>query len=293
MPDAQILQGTTATLEARFYADGALADDDPVTITLTKADGTAILTGSATTKPSTGVYQKIIAALDTPNLLTATWTGATQQATTYAEVVGAHLFTIAALRDVKVAGAKPFQNTTDFPTTLLLERRAEVTDDFEARTGWSFIPRFARQTLDGDGRCELILDHLKATRLLSVTVNGVVQPLGNFTLDRSGVLRATSNFLPSGFFQCGVGNVVVEYVHGWDRPPATVSSAGLARTAMLLLPSQAGSTVSTWTTPDGTTYQRDLAGQSIQGGGIRHYGVPGIDAVLNSPTYNARGLAVA
>ena len=285
MPDAQILMGTTATLEARFYADGVLADDDPVTITLTKADGTAILTDVATTKASTGVYQKIIDAQDTPNLLTATWTGATQQATTYAEVVGGLLFTLAAMRDVKVAGTKPFQSTSDYPNQLLLDRRAEVTDDFEARTGWSFVPRFTRERHSGDGSNTLIVRQYKPGALLSVTIDGQAQDPADFDLTDDGTLTRQAGAFPT----TRPGNVWVEYVRGWDRPPAAVSSAAMARTAMLLLPSQTGSTVSTWTTPDGTTYQRDLAGQQLSQHGIRHYGVPAIDACLNSPNYNARG----
>jgi hypothetical protein len=224
-------------------------------------------------------------------ILSATWTGTIggQPQTLYStiEVLGELLFGLGDLRAVKVAGTAVFSNSTDWPSDLLAARRAEVTDDFEQRCGWSFVPRFTREVINGDGRCELLLEQRNATKLLSVAINGVAQSLAGFTLDRAGIVYATTNFLPTGWFRWGINNVIVEYVRGWDRPPPTITSAGLARTAMLLLPSQAGSTVSSWTTPDGTTYSYDQAGQSFAGGGVRHYGVPGIDSVLNQ--YSATG----
>jgi hypothetical protein len=288
MAATQVQTGFTATIEGRFYADGVLTDDGTPTIGVTKADGTVLVaSGTATNSGGTGVRRYALPAQPEVNLLKATWTGATQTVVTWVEIIGDILFTLAALRAVKVAGGTPFASTTDFPTQTLLDRRAEVTDDFEQRCGWSFVPRFTREVINGGGRCELLLEQRNATKLLSVTINGVAQSLAGFTLDRAGIVYATTNFLPTGWFRWGVNNVVVEYVRGWDRPQAAISSAALARAAMLLLPSQAGSTVSSWTTPDGTTYSYDQAGQTFAGGGVRHYGVPGIDSVLNQ--YSATG----
>lgn len=283
MAATQVQTGFTATIEARFYADGVLADDGAPTIGITRADGTVLVApGTATTSGGIGIRRYTLPAQAEVNLLKATWTGATQTVVTWVEIVGDILYTLAALRAVKVAGTLAFADTTLFPNQTLLDRRAEVTDDFEKRTGWSFIPRFARQTLDGDGRSELILDHLKCSKLLSVTVDGVAQTLSDFVLDRSGVLTWTNGRFPTTKRQ----NVVVEVVHGWDRPPAVISSAGLARTAMLLQPSQFNGAV-TVTTPDGASYQYSQAGQSFAGGGRRYYGQPDVDAVLSDPAYNA------
>jgi hypothetical protein len=296
----QILKGTSATISETFQVDGVAADLDAgvPTVTLLKPDGTAGPASGTVTHGAalSGTYSFVLAAQAELTILTITWVGTIggqpQTLTSTVEVVGDFLFSVGALRAVQVAGGLPF-TAAAFPNSVVLARRAEVTDDFEQRTGWSFVPRFARETHDGRGGGEILLDHPKAHRLISVTINGVTQSLSGFTLNRSGVLRATSNYLPSGWFQWGAANVVCEYVHGWDRPPAAISSAALARTAMLLSPSQAGSTVSSWTTPDGTTYSYDQAGQSFQGGGRRFFGVPAIDAVLSDPAYNAMGMAVA
>jgi hypothetical protein len=304
MAAIQVLKGTSVTITETFSVDGSPIDLDSgvPAVTAKFPDGTALtpapVASGSWTGRTTGQYRIVLDAQPEVTILDPiTWIGTIggKQQTLYSRVewIGALLFNLADLRAVKVAGGTPFALTTDYPNQLLLDRRAEVTDDFEARCGWSFVPRFARQTLDGNGRCDLLVDHLKCSKLLSVIVNGIAQPVGNYTLDRSGILRATSNYMASGWFQPGVGNVIVEYVHGWDRPPAAILSAALARTAMLLLPSQAGSTVNTWTTPDGVTYSYSQAGQSLSGGGIRHFGVPDIDAVLNEPAYSATGMAFA
>jgi len=289
----QVLKGTSVQPRGLFYSDGALIDIDASgvpAVTITKPDGTAGPASGSVTRVSTGTYTFTLAATATAELTlyTVTWTGnigtQPQTITTYVEVVGDFLFTLAALRAVKVAGDTPFASTTDYPNQTLLDRRAQVTDDFEQRTGYSFIPRFARETFDGDGQDSLILSKYRCQRLLSVTIDGTVQTATDYTLADTGLLqRKTGGTFPATTPQ----NVVVEYVYGFQRPPGEISDAGLARTASLLLPSQAGSTVSSWTTPDGTTYSYDQAGQSF-GGGRRYYGIPKIDSVLSDPAYNAR-----
>jgi hypothetical protein len=285
MADTHILVGTTATLEVTFYADGVPADDGTPTIGITKADGTVLVNpGTATTSGGTGVRRYQLAAQPLPASLTATWTGSTQTMTTRVEIVGALLFTIAQLRDVKVGNGKPF-NSTDYPNNVVADRRAEVTEDFEQRTGWSFVPRFTRERFTGDGTSSLIVRQYKPGALLSVTVDGAAQtPLTLFDLTDDGTLTWSTATFPA----TRPNNVIVEYVRGFDRPPAEISEVALARTAGLLLPAQAGSAASTWTTPEGTSYSFDAAGRSLSGGGRSFYGIPKIDAVLSDPAYNAR-----
>jgi hypothetical protein len=290
----QVLKGTSVQPRGLFYSDGALIDIDASgvpAVTITKPDGTAGPASGSVTRVSIGTYTFTLAATATAELTlyAITWTGnigtQPQTITTYVEVVGAFLYTLAALRAVKVAGQLAFQSTTDYPNQTLLDRRVEVTDDFEARTGYSFIPRFARETFDGDGQTSLILSKYRCQRLLSVTIDGAAQTATDYTLADTGLLqRKTGGTFPATTPQ----NVVVEYVYGFARPPAEISEVALARAAMLLLPAQASSTASTWITPDGTSYSFDPAGRSLSGGGRSFYGVPKIDATLSDPAYNAR-----
>lgn len=286
MADTQVQTGFTATIEARFYADGVLADDGIPTIGITRADGTVLVAaGTATTSGGTGVRRFALPAQADVNRLKATWTGATQTVVTWVEIVGDILYTLAALRAVKVAGTLAFQSPTDFPNQVLLDRRAEVTDDFEAKTGWSFVPRFTRERHDGDGTNTLIVREYKPGTLLSVTVDAAAQTLADFDLTPDGVLTWQASRFPT----TRPGNVTIEYARGWARPPAKISSDALAVTASWLLPSQAGSTASTWITPDGTSYSFDTAGRQLSGGGTAFYGIPKVDADLNNPAYSARG----
>ncbi|HNH37980.1 MAG TPA: hypothetical protein PK912_06010, partial [Microthrixaceae bacterium] len=77
--DEQILAGSSATITGRFRdQDGDLVDPTgPVTVTVTRSDGTAVLTAAATTAPSgtVGVRQAALSAAQTATLdeLTATW----------------------------------------------------------------------------------------------------------------------------------------------------------------------------------------------------------------------------
>jgi hypothetical protein len=277
--------GHTATIEARFYADGVLQDDGTPTIGITRADGTTLVApGTATSSGGTGIRQYALPAQPEVNLLKATWTGATQTVITWVEIVGDILYTLAAMRAVKTAGGTPFAVTADYPNQMLLDRRSEVTDDFEAKTGWSFIPRFTREEHSGDGTSTLIINEYKPGKLLSVTVDGTAQTLADFDLTPDGVLTWHGGRFPA----TRPGNVTIEYVRGWDRPPAKISSDALAVAASWLLPPQA-SNASTWTTPDGTSYSFDNAGRALSGGGTAFYGIPKVDADLNNPAYNASG----
>lgn len=288
----QVLTGTSAIIQETFQVDGVPTDLDTgvPTVTITRPDGTAgPASGTVTHVGSTGsgTYQFVLTAQSVVTVLAITWVGTIggQQQTlaSTVEVVGAFLYTLAAVRAVKVGGTAPF-NATDYPNQLLLDRRAEVTDDFEAKTGWSFVPRFTRERHSGDGTPTLVVRQYKPGSLLSVTVDGASQTLADFDLDADGVLTWHAGTFPA----TRPANVAVEYVRGFDRPPAKISSDALAVTASWLLPPEVGS-ASVWTTPDGTTYSFDPAGRALSGGGTAFYGIPKVDADLNSPAYSARG----
>jgi hypothetical protein len=291
MADLQIEKGSGAKPNVTFYSDGTPTDLDGVcTVTLLKPDGTAGPASGAVTHvgaAGSGKYEFTLGSQPELIWYDITWAGliggVVTSVTTHVEVVGAFLFTVASLRDTKVAGSKPF-NATDFPNSMVLDRRAQVTDDFEAKTGYSFVPRFAREVFDGAGQGSLILRKYLCQRLLSVTIDGVAQTATDYILADTGLLTSKFGWT---FSSLAPQNVAVEYVYGWDRPPAEVSDAGLARAAMLLLPSQLGSAAVTVNTPDGNSYSYDQAGQSF-GGGRRYYGIPKIDSVLSDPAYNAR-----
>jgi hypothetical protein len=296
--DLQALRGISATIRETFTVAGTATDLDGgagvlPAVAATYPDGGAgpVLTA---TKPAatTGIYQVVLPAEPEVTWLDLSWTGTVggqpQMLRSRVEWVGENLFNLAAVRAIKVGGDLPFTSTVTFPNDLLLEVHAEILEDFEARTGYSWVPRYTRERHRGGNRSTLTVRAMRPGSLLGVTVDGVAQTPADFDLEDDGQLSWYGGSFPA----TRPNNVVVSYVRGWDRPPPAITRVALARAAMLLLPSQVGSTVSQWTTPDGTTYSYDPTGRPL-GGGSNHYGVPKIAEVLNLSARNATGMAVA
>lgn len=294
----RILRGTGARPRITFYSGGVASDLDSgvPTVTITRPDATTIASGTVSHVGAvgTGTYEFTLAPLAECTLLTITWSGpiggVTESLTTFVEVVGAHLFTLAEAKAFRVAGAAPLASTADAD---LMETRDSITDEFEAICGWSFVPRYRRDTFYGSYG-QLILERLKVQRIISVTVDGTAYSptyLADLTAPTpTGVLaRRTYGW----FTSLSTSLTVIEYVHGFDRVPGPIKQAALKRAAMLLNPSSLGSTASSYSTPGGDTYTFDPAGRRIGLGDIQHTGVPAIDSVLNRAEYQAGSLAVA
>ena len=295
----QIQKGTGARPRVTYYANGVASDLDAgvPAVTITRLDGTTIASGTVTkVAATTGIYEFTLGAQAECTYLTVTWAGpiggVTETLTTYVEVLGSHLFNIADLRALRVAGSTPFSLTATplFTDAQIMDARAATLDEFEQILGFSPVPRFARSVVDGDGLWSVVLPHLKTHRLLSVAVNGAVQQVSSYTLRRSGILEATSGYVASGTFTAGRQNVAVEYVHGEPRVMGDGGNVAMLRAAMRLDPGLS-STASSVTTPDGVSYSFDPAGQVTRGGTVRHFGVPVIDSWLNR--WSQVGLAVA
>jgi len=276
----RIAKGTGAQPRGIFQGDAGLVDIDSgmPAVALTRPDGTAGPAPGTVTRVSLGTYTFTLGQQTEPTLYTVTWTGpvggATTTITTYVEVVGSHLFTLAEARAYVLAGKTPLAAT---PQADLLSVRDEVTDDFADR-GPVAVARFVRETHDGDNGAALPLREGLPLKVLSVTIDGVAQALtGDFFLRPGAVLeRKRGGWFPATQPQ----NITVEYVHGYPRVPPAVRRAALIRTVSILNPSLAALTVSGWTAPDGTTYSYDRTGQA-RGGYVNHYSNPAVDGPLN------------
>jgi hypothetical protein len=295
----QLLVRTSARPQVTFTVNGAPLDLDSgvPTVVATKPDGSVFspaLTASHVGAANSGTYEVAYPAQTEVTRTRLDWTGTIgglqQTLTTWVEVVGGFLFTIPALRALKVGDGTPFSSSTTFPDTRIHEVRTAVLDEFTQILGFSPVPRFARETLDGTGRGQLLLPHLKAHRLISLTVNGTTQSVSDYTIKPAGILLAASNYVASGTFTGGTANVVAEYAHGWTQVMGDGPNVAMLRAAMSLQPGMS-STATVVSTPDGNTYTFDPAGQITRGGSIRHFGVPAIDSWLNR--WEASGLAVA
>jgi hypothetical protein len=293
----QILKGTGVRPRGFFYVNGALADIDGAavpTVTITRPDATTIASGTVTkVAATTGTYEFTLGTQPECTFLTVTWSGliggVTETITTYVEVVGAFLFTTAEAKAFDRGAIMAASNTPTVTDADLLDTRARITDEFTDILGFSPIPRYRRAVLDGGGTGLLLIPDRKAHRLISVTVNGTVQTVGNYTLQPHGTLEATSAYTAAGTFTAGRANVIVEYVHGDQRVDPATSRAGLIVAKAQLVNTDV-SDRTTSVSGDFGTFSLATAGRT-QGGAMSWYGLPLVDSVLNRRSQ--RGLAVA
>lgn len=285
-----VLVGTSVTVTETFTVNGEPADLDSglPTVTVTDPDGTSIpTTDLAHGADDSGEYSFVVAGQPQVTVLDYTVAGEIggEPQTLYGEleVMGAPLFLLAGLRGLKVAGSQPFVDDTVWPDWKLQEARAGTLEEFTQILGFSPVPRYAREVRDGSGCRPLRVRKGQPTHLLALSIAGTAQNIADYQLTPTGLLRPVSG----GWLPRGYGNLVVAYRHGWPRPQGDGANVAMLRAAMRLQPGL-GSTASTVTTPDGTSYSYDPAGQVRAVGNfgnqritVRHFGVPAIDSWLN------------
>ena len=274
----RVLRTAAAALTHTFYVDETPTSASvDVEVTVKRLDGTVVAGPTAATPGDPGEYTYILPAQAELDSLTVDWVadsvgGAVVTATDYIEIVGGYLFGIAEAR----ASDATLANLTTYPTAKLSEKRLEVEEECEEICRQAFVPRFARETLSGTGTDRIGLTHMILRRLRSVAVSGVawsspdvaaVPPADN------GVAR-----LPGGVWPRGVGNIVIEYEHGWDRPPERISAAAMLHLRYLCNQTRTGM-------PDRVTSYTNEAGTFIAATQDEsRTGYPDIDSVYRRYT---------
>lgn len=287
----RVERGHTAAIDQLFYVDGTLTDaTGAVTVTVTRADGTALATDAATTKPAdtTGVYRYALAAQANLDRLTltysGTWGGAVQTETQTVEIVGDFMFTIAEARASDSALASP----TDYPNAIIVATRQEVEDEFEGWTGVSWVRRYARDRVAGGNVATLLLPHWPVgvnavtglPAVYSVRSYSAADAYTAFTADELADLIVDGPYLRrfgGSTFALGNGNLVVEYEHGFDRVPADLKRAALTRLRYRLTANRSGipDRALSYSSEGGSTFA--IATPGMRGSKT---GIPDVDAVL-------------
>jgi hypothetical protein len=262
----RVLRTAAVALSHVFYVD-----EDPtsattgVTVAVTRLDGTPVSSGPAT-PGGPGVYTYTVPGQANLDTLVVTWTatsigGAVVTATDTIEIVGGYLFGIAEARN-----QPPPLNATTYPTATLAAKRLEVEQECERICRQAFVPRFHRETLSGTGTDRLGLKHMMLRRLRSVTVAGGAWSNPDLTAvpaAENGIARR-----PAGaVWPEGVGNIVVEYEHGWDSPPEEMRMAGMQRLRSRLSLTSSGvpDRAVSWQAGEGGTYRISLPGKQSTG----------------------------
>lgn len=263
----RFLQATPATVSVTWDSNETVVDPGTVTLTITREDGTSIVTGSATS--GTGAAPRTFALTTTHtatlDLLALTWTSATLGTlTTYVEVVGGYLFSLSDAR-----GLTPLDNTTVYPTAKVIAARVLAEMALEDACGVAFVPRYAREVRSGNG-CDLLPQRPRPLSIISATVNGSV--VSDAVIDDENGAAAATFYRPGGWGS-GRRNVTVKYTHGYPFPPPRVGRACLLLAKRFLVDSPISDRVTTMTSSDGGT-------QFFVTAGVR-------DAVFDIPEANA------
>lgn len=277
MPDSKVLLNAPATLSVSFDDGGeALVDPGTVTVTITQANGTAIVTGAATTGTGAAARTYALAARTSLDRLTAVWTGSAsgRVATTHHDVVGGYVVPLSSVRT-----QKNLADIAKFTAAELGEARSWFEDLAEEFCDLSFIPRFRVEGINGDGSSVLRVKRRNARRLSFVKIDGVTTTITGWDLSPNGTVLADAS-LP-----VGVNNIEVGYEHGLDAPPADVARAALVAIRWRLLTDEAQQL------PDRATSMTNEFGNVLisQPGGKRATGIPEVDSILSH--YQLPGVA--
>ncbi len=278
---ARVLRGVREAFELTIYVDAKETDADSLpTVTVVRANGAAVATAAATTKPAstTGLYRWTPAQPDVAEVerYTATWSvtlsGVAHSFVTYHEIVGAFYCDLQALR-----AQEGLEDLARFPDARLVDARRWFEDLAERFCKRAFVLRYEREIHSGDGGTILQLERRPARRLLAVSIGATALTVADLDLERSGRLSY------EGGFALGESNVAISYVHGDDEPDGELRDAAVEAIADRVRRSISGVSERSlsMTTGEGT-FNLSIAGPD------RPTGLPSVDQVLRT----RRGSAV-
>lgn len=295
-----VLRGTGDSVAATFYADGEVADPDTVTVDIARADGTILATGRTTAGADDAPRTVVLTPTETADLdiLTLTWhteiSTVAMDFVTTAEIVGAHLFTIAEARTFDKA---QLTNPTKYPEAAIEEARARIGDAFARICGVDFVPRYRRVVLDGSydqggygwntdpllnwpaGQGILLPStRVSAVRAVETRVAGAAtwaafdaDDLADVVLLPEGVIYRETR----GGWPWGQRNVRVGYEAGYSQPPPDIKRAALILLIDQLVTKDISERALSQTTEFGT-FRIATAGERGS-----YFGLPLVDSVLD------------
>jgi len=265
----RVLRDTRAQPAVTFYVGTTPTDADAsVTVDIFRADGTIFATDAATTGPSpTGTYTYTLATQSVLERFQLVWEGTfggvVQRQTSYVEVVGGYVVSLADLQAESGLSTKT--------PAELAEARQWFEDRAEDFCGVAFVPRYAREVLDGPGSRRLDLLHARPRSIISAKFDGVAQDTTTWDLYEAGYIVAPSSF-PYGF-----RNLEIIYEHGYDSAPSDIRDAALtAIRSNVLADTSGGGGI-----PAGVTSLITDAGTMVFGGRLtKPFGIRAVDDVL-------------
>lgn len=291
----RVLKTTAATLSHLFEVDETPTDAaGAVTYAVKRLDGTAVQSGTAT-HGVTGLYTAVLLGANTLVLDTFTvdWSGtvagAAVVARDYVEVVGGFQFSLSTAR-----ARRPALDVVKYPTAELARVRTNVEQECEQICDTTFVPRFCRVALSGDGKSgQLTLPHADLRAIRAITVDGVAYTapqVAAVPFSDSGIVWSGAPSVWASPWPLGLRNVIIEYEHGMDAPPDDIADAGIIRLRSKL--GQTDTSVPTraisFTATEGGTYRLSTPGRDPLTG-QQKTGIPEVDAAYGRWGSNGLG----
>lgn len=255
----RVLVGRSATLSVTFTTDGVATDPSPDSATVTIgrfSDETTLVNAQPATEAGTGVYTFTLTPAMTVGLdyLIVDWTatvgGQVQTVRQIVEVCGGFLFSLADARAIDGLSKKLNDGVTyRISSADIIRARTSVEQALERECGVAFVPRYARETVDGYGTSSIMLQQPRVRTIRSASVSGTAldsTSLATIVPRATGVLNGYT-------WSSGTANVTVDYEHGHDFPPARVSRAALMLAKRWLTGSPADDRATSVTTEEQTT----------------------------------------
>jgi hypothetical protein len=281
--NTQVIQGSSALVSITL--SDALADLSAATVTITRLNGTALVTAAAAAGGQYTLTPTQTAQLDSLRLTWSfTYSGQPWTATTSVEVVGALLFTLAEARAFDTA---QLTNSTKYPDSAIAEARTRILDNFQRICNVAFVPRYSLRTIEAHtyagqtyyynfydslhSDSELLLPDYKASKLVSLEfwdgVQWTAQDITQYWITPDGCLKSLGYF----FFP---RHVRIGYEHGYSQPPQQIKRAALLALVAELIPSNMPDRALSWNI-SGSQYTL-----SVANGDNRLYGIPTVDSAL-------------
>lgn len=272
----RVLRGTVATASITFYVDGVSTAPtaNAATVTITRADGTEIVTAASAIHGGGGTFSHTLTAdqLALVDRLRLDWTaefivGGPQTLTTRVEVVGGYLFSLAdARRDPALS------DTDEYSVDEIVEARTTAEQALERACGVAFVPRYTRETLSGNDRPFLGLLWPEVRRFRDVEIDGEA-----LSEDDLALVGPSSNWARrEDSWPRGYGNVVIGYEHGLDEPEGEVSRACLRLAKHFLVDSPQDDRALRIDTESGSML---ISTPGMRG---QRFGIPEVDAVVHA-----------
>jgi hypothetical protein len=288
----RVIAGTASTLSwSQIGGDGEPVDPGTVTITVTRADGTAVATAQATSGAGTAARTYALTAAQTATLdrLTATWTASgVTLARTEVDVVAAPWFSNAELR-----ATHPSLRTVDTYTAALISAaRLYVESMIERVTNRRFSLGYDLCMIPGVTGYDLVLPVVNVRTVRSAALYSDPSATPSETLgatELAAIPAAAHGVITrySGTWNATWVKVGVE--HGYSVPPPDIKRAAMRlckdvlEDAKSVMPDQAA----TWNSTD-FGWSATFVTPGVRG---NHTSIPWVNEILDAWTFEEVGIA--